>query len=210
MPKITIGVIIIAVSFFGYISNWINWKFLNYKINHWIYYLGAFVHESSHAILCILTGAKIHQYKVFAEQPMVSYSKPKIPIIGNLLISIAPMFGGLAILFFVNKYFLLNQYTMPAFSHWQFFLNDFWIFLKQIDLTNWKNILTIFLLLNIGATIAPSRQDLKNVWILILILVFISWSLFNPLGLFALALILMNIIFQIILVVIIHVIKLFF
>jgi hypothetical protein len=207
MREPTIGIIIVAVSIFGYISNWLNWRFLNYKINHWLYYLGAFVHESSHAILCLLTGAKISQYKVFAEQPRVVYSNPKLPIIGNLLISIAPMFGGLALLFLVNKYFLANQYLMPQFSNWRFFMSDFFNFLKQINLTDWKNLITVFLLLNVGAMIGPSWRDLKNVWILIIILMFIPWAFFAHLGLFAVALILMNILLQIILILIISVIK---
>ena len=105
MKEITIGIIIIAISVLGYVSNWLNWRFLNYKINLWLYYFGAFVHESSHAIFCLLTGARISEYKVFVKQPHVTYSNSKLPIIGNLLISIAPIFGGLTLLFFINKYF---------------------------------------------------------------------------------------------------------
>lgn len=113
MPEPTIGIIIVAVSIFGYISNWLNWRFLNYKINHWLYYLGAFVHETSHAIVCLL----------------------------------------------------------------------------------------------IGAMIGPSWRDLKNVWILIIILIFIPLAFFAHLGFFAIALILMNILLQIILILVISVIK---
>ena len=147
MEEPTIGILIIIVSVLGYTSNWLNWRFLNYKINHLLYYLGAFVHETSHAILCLLTGAKISQYKVFTEQPRVVYSKPRLPVIGNLLISIAPMFGGLALLFFVNKYLLINEYSMPLFSNWKFFLSDFLRFLKQIDLTQWKNFIILFIIM---------------------------------------------------------------
>jgi len=200
MREPTIGIMIVVVSALGYASNWLNWRFLNYKLNHWLYYLGAFVHETSHAILCILTGAKISQYKVLTEQPRVVYSKPKLPIIGNLLISIAPMFGGLALLFFINKYFLMNQYLMPQFSNWRFFWSDFLNFLKQINLTDWKSLITIFLLLNVGAMIGPSWRDLKNVWVLIIILLFIPWAFFTHLALFAVALILMNILIQLLLI----------
>ena len=209
MKEPTIGILIIVVSILGFVSNWINWRFLNYKINHLLYYLGAFVHETSHAILCLLTGAKIEEYKVFVERPRVSYSKPKLPIISNLLISIAPMFGGLGLLFFINKYFLLNQYSMPEFSNWKFLLVDILNFLKQIDITKWKNILTIFLLLNVGSMISPSGKDLKNIWLIMLILLFISWPVFTHLVLFAVSLIVLNIIFQIILIAIFSTIKLF-
>ncbi len=208
MQNPTIGIMLIAISALGFLSNWLNWQFLNYKINHWLYYFGAFVHETSHAILCLATGAKISQYKVFNEQPRVVYSKPKLPVVGNLLISIAPLFGGIALLFLINKYFLLNQYTMPEFSNWRFFFIDFLKFIKQINIFDWKNLITIFLLLNVGAMIGPSARDLKNVWFLLLLLVFIPWAFFTHLGLFAIVLILMNIILQIILIALISLIKL--
>jgi len=157
-----------------------------------------------------LTGAKVSQYKVFVSQPRVVYSKCKVPIIGDLLISIAPMFGGLLFIFLINKYFLADYYSMPAFSNWHFFLYDFWHFLKQINLTDWKSLLTIFLLLNVGAMISPSLKDLKNVWPLMIILLFIPWPFFIHLGLFAVALILMNILLQIILALIIFFVKFIF
>lgn len=200
---------IIAISLLGNISNWINWRFLNHKINYFLYYFGTFIHETSHAIFCILSGAKISEYKILVYQPRVVYSNPKLPIIGNLLISIAPMFGGLLFLFFVNKYFLANQFVLPAFTNWQLFFQDFLSLIKQIDIMQWQNWIVLFLFLNIGATIGSSWQDLKNVWILILILLFISWPLFTHLGLFVLAIILINIIFQIILIAIVSIVKLF-
>ncbi len=207
MDGMTVGIVIIIISALGYFSNWLNWRFLNYKINYLLYYFGAFIHESSHTILCLLTGARVSEYKVFVRQPHVSYSNSRLPLVGNLLISIAPIFGGLAVLFFVNKYFLANQYIMPQFSNWQFFLNDFLKFIKQINITEWKNIVIVFLFLNIGAMIAPSWRDLKNVWFLIILLIFIPWPLFTHLGLLAVAFILLNIIFQIILTMIISAIK---
>jgi hypothetical protein len=204
----TVGIIIIVISILGYISNWLNWRFLNYKINYLLYYLGTFIHESSHAVFCLLTGAKITEYKIFTKQPRVAYVNSRLPIIGNLLISIAPILGGLVFLFFVNKYFLTNQYIMPAFSDWRFFSADFLKFLKQINLLDWKNLVALFLFLNIGAMLAPSWQDLKNVWFLIIILIFIKWPLFTHLGLMAISFILIALIFQVILVVVVSIIKL--
>lgn len=209
MKELTIGIIIITISVLGYISNWLNWRFLNYKINHLLYYFGIFIHESSHALLCILTGAKISEYKVLVEQPHVSYSNSRIPIIGNLLIAIAPIFGGLLVLYFVREYFFINQYVMPQFYDWKLLISDSINFLKQINFTNWKNLLTIFLFLNAGAMIGPSWQDLKNVWYWIILLMFIPWPFFTHLGLLAIALILIGIIFQIFLILVISILKLF-
>jgi hypothetical protein len=208
MHELTIGIVIILISALGYFSNSLNWHFLNYKINHLLYYFGAFIHESSHALVAILTGAKIHKYKVISIQPQVSYSNSKIPILGNLLISIAPIIGGLTFLFFLNKYFLANQFIMPAFLNWKFFLNNFLKFVIQIDITKWQDWIIIFLFLNMGAMIGPSMQDLKNVWILIIILMFIPSTFCTHLGLLTVALILINIILQICLVIIITLSKL--
>lgn len=210
MKELTVGMIIILISILGYISNWLNWRFLNYKFNHLLYYFGAFIHESSHALLCILTGAKIREYKVFVRQPHVSYTNSKLWKLGDLLISIAPIFGGLAVLFFLNKYFFINQYVMPDFSSWRFLLDDIFKLIEQIDITDWKSILTIFLFLNIGAMIGPSWQDLKNVWFLIIFLIFIPGTFFSSLGKMAIGLILMNIIFQTLLIIVIFVFKLIF
>ncbi|MFA6324840.1 MAG: hypothetical protein WCX46_01275 [Candidatus Paceibacterota bacterium] len=209
MQDPTIGILIIIISLLGYLSNWLNWRFLNYKINHLLYYFGAFVHESSHALVCILVGARVSEYKVFAAQPRVSYTKPKLPIIGNLLISIAPMLGGLALLYFLNKYFLINEYILPSFSNYKLFLPDLLSFLKQINIFEWRNLIILFLLLNTGAMIGPSIRDLKNVWVLMVLLIFIPWPFFTSLGLFAITLILINIILQIILISLIYLVKLF-
>lgn len=200
MQATSVGVIIIVISTLGYFSNWLNSRFLNYKINYLLYYFGAFVHETSHAVFCFLTRAKISEYRVFVKQPHVTYSNPRLPMIGNLLISVAPIFGGLTLLFFVNKHFLVNQFVVPAFSDRHFFLRDFLNFITQINPLNWKNLLALFLFLNIGAMISPSLRDLKNVWFLMLVLLFISWPFFTPLGLLAISLILINIIFQIALI----------
>ncbi len=208
MSELTIGIVIIIISALGYFSNWLNWRFLNYKINHLFYYFGAFIHESSHALIALATGAKVHKYKVFAMQPQVTYSNSKIPILGNLFISIAPILGGLTFLFFLNKYFLANQFIMPHFSNWKFFFTDFLKFFKQINITKWKDWVAIFLFLNMGAMIGPSPQDLKNVWILIFILAFIPSELINHLGILAVTFILINIILQIILMAIVYVAKL--
>jgi hypothetical protein len=207
MKEPTIGIVIIAISLIGYFSNWINWRFLNYKINHLLYYFGAFIHESSHAILCLVTGARISEYKVITTQPHVTYSNSRLPILGNLLISIAPILGGLTFLFFINKYFLQNQFVMPPFSNWKFFLTDFFKFIGQIKLMKWQDLVAIFLFFNMGEMISPSWQDLKNVWVLIILLAFIPSLSIVHLGLIAIAFISMSIILQIILALIISLAK---
>ena len=159
--------------------------------------------------MAFLMGAKIHKYEVLVAQPQVTYSDPKLKIFGNLLISIAPILGGLAFMFFINKYFLANQFAIPAFSNWKFFVHDFLKFVRQINLARWQDWVAIFLFLNMGAMIGPSWQDLKNVWIFIVVLLFIPWPFFVHLGLLSTAFILIGISFQLALVVSISIVKFF-
>ena len=203
-----LGLLIILISLVGYVSNWINWRFLNYSIVRWLYYLGATVHESSHAVLCILTGAKITEFSIFSKQPHVTHYKSRLPILGGILISIAPIAGGLLFLFLLNKYFLEINLIIPNLSDWQGILRAPLKILAQLNLFSWQGWLLIFISLNIGAMISPSWQDLKNIWPLIVILLFFSNSFLTHFGLLAVALIFTNIIIQIILLAIISAIKL--
>lgn len=193
------GIAIVLVVAFGYLSNWLNWRFLNYKITHYLYYLGAVVHESSHAILCILTGARISEFVIFDEQPHVTHSKSKIPVIGIFLISSAPIYGGLFFLFLVNHYALGNYFTIsPIANNWE---NIFWEpmkILKQINPLQWQSYVMFFLFLNIGAMIGPSLQDIKNIWLVVLLMFFVKSYYLADICVIAFSLILVNITIQIV------------
>ena len=67
-----IGIIIIFIAALGYLSNVLNWRYLNNGVIRFLYYIGALVHETSHAVLCVLTGAKIEEFTVFSDQPRAS------------------------------------------------------------------------------------------------------------------------------------------
>ena len=186
------GLIILAVVGLGYLSNWLNWKFLNYKLTHYLYYIGAFVHESSHALACIITGAKIQEYKVFTSQPHVTHSKSRIPILGSFLISIAPLFGGIFFIYLINHFLLGNNSA---------------IFLTMPNLLRWQTWVLILLLINVGAMIGPSFQDIKNMWPALIVLFFINIPVINTAGMFALSLIGASILIQVIAIICIKVVR---
>ena len=200
-----LGLIILGISALGYISNWLNWRFLNYKVVHLLYYIGAFVHETSHALLCLLTGAKIIEYKVFVKHPHVSYAKSAIPILGNVLIAFAPIAGGLLFLYAINKFFLSAYFMIPQFSGWQNIFGDAFRLLAQLNITHWQILLALLLFLNVGAMIGPSFQDLKNIWPILIVLFFAKSEFLGHLGLLAIILILTNIIIQLILAAIVSI-----
>jgi hypothetical protein len=194
-----LGVLIVLITLLGYFSNWLNWRYLNYSLIRFLYYFGAAVHELSHAIFCLLTGAKITEFSIFSKQPHLISQKPKIPILGQLLISIAPIIGGLAFLFVLNHYFLSEQFVISKISNIKELLFAPFNLLSQINIFNWRSWLMIFLFLNIGSMLGPSLLDLKNIWPLIIVLFFVKWPLLSELCLLVVALILTNILLQIIL-----------
>lgn len=200
-PKahMSLGIVLILIVIFGYISNWLNWRFLNYKITRLLYYVGAFVHESSHAILCLATGAKVYEYKVLSSEPHVTHGRPRLPFIGNLLISSAPVFGGLLFLFLVDRYLLGGAFTPAAFNgQWSGLLSEPLKLLAQMRPLEWQSWVMVLLLINAGAMIGPSPQDIKNVWPLLIILLFVQSSFFTAIGVMALSLIVVNIAIQIV------------
>jgi hypothetical protein len=203
MPDISLGIVIVLIAVLGYVSNLLNWRYLNYGIVRLLYYLGAFVHETSHAALCILTGAKIEKFTVFSGQPQVVHQRSRLPFIGEVLISFAPIAGGLLFLFIVNRYLLGNYFALPQLSNWHGWQSIFAGSLKlllQIDLFQWQSWVTILLFFNIGAMLGPSSQDLKNVWLALIVLFFVRFPLFVSVGLMAISLIVINIIFQVVVV----------
>lgn len=195
-----LGILIIIIAILGYISNWLNWKYLNYSVIRFLYYIGTFIHELSHMILCILTGAKISKVSIFSKQPKVVHSKSRIPLIGQALISLAPIIGGLGFLFVINRYCLSNYFTIPDVSTLKDFLTASFTILSRINLLEWQTWLMLLLSFNIGAMIGPSLQDLKNIWPILILLLFVKWQVLINLSLLVILLILINILLQVILI----------
>ena len=205
-----LGLLIILISLLGTASNWLNWRFLNYKIVRLLYYLGAVIHETSHAIFCFLTGAEIIEINFFSKQPHVIHLKSKLPFVGEMLISLAPIIGGLFFIFLINRYYLTSSFIIPNLRNWDDIIAAPFKILAQINLLSWKSWIMILFFLNVGAMIGPSWQDLKNIWPIMIILLFFSYPLFDYLGLLAVVLILINILIQISFIIIIKIKKLIF
>jgi len=198
-----LGILLVLITLSGYASNWINWQFLNYKLVRLLYFLGSFVHESSHAVLCLLTGAKIKEFKVFSRQPRVVHLEPKLPLLGMPLISLAPLFGGSAFLFLLNRFWLKDYFIISKISEWQEAIFLPFDLLSQINLLEWQSWVMIFIFLNVGAMIGPSLKDLKNFWPVLILFFFINSPALLGFAYLVLGLILTNLIIQLILVILI-------
>lgn len=134
---------------------------------------GVIVHELSHAFGCLITGAKITKISLFSKDGgCVEHQKSPIPIFGPIIISMAPLIIGIIIFFFLAKIIHLENICNINST----FINIKSIY-KNIDFTNWGNILIIYLLLSVAVTMTPSWQDLVNIIIPIIILVGIVYLL---------------------------------
>lgn len=197
-----LGVAILAISTLGYISNWLNWRYLNFGIVRMLYYIGAFVHETSHALLCLVTGATIREYRVFSTQPHVTHLKPRLPLLGTPLIALAPIPGGLAFLFLVNKYLLSSAVTIPHLTGLASIPHEIVAFIAQLNPIHWQSWVIFLLFFNLGAMVGPSFQDLKNMWPLLILLLFVNIAPIFSFFSFAMILILINIVLQLALILI--------
>jgi hypothetical protein len=63
-----------------------------------------------------------------------------------------------------------------------------------------ESLVMLLLLINVGAMIGPSLQDMKNMWFMLLLLFFVRIPALTEFGLIALSLILANILLQIVLI----------
>ncbi len=191
-----IGLLILLVSLFAYISNYLNWRFLNTKVIRFSYLIGAMVHELSHAFFCLLTGAKIKQIRIFSSHPQVIHTKPRFGIVGQVLISLAPIVGGLLFLFGVN-YFILQQYFSWS---WSVGYDNIFALLQNINLLEWQSLVMLFIVLNAGSMLGPSGQDLKNIWPVVLVLLFWHNSTVAAVLWLVISIILFNIICQLLII----------
>lgn len=188
----TFGIFLILILSFGYLIVYLNDRFLNYKIFKLLILPGIFVHELSHAIGCWLTGAKVRDFKVTFTGGQVVHTKSKIPILGSMIISLAPLFFGLFFLELVWYYLSNNGLGLDSAKN--IFLN--------FDFFSWQFGIVLILSLNIGIMLAPSKQDLKNIWPTLIVLFFVKTSELLELGYFAICLLFINLVIITVIIVI--------
>jgi len=136
------------------------------RMARWFLMPGIIVHEISHAGACLVTGAPIHSINVFETRGgSVTHGEPRIPIIGQIIVSFAPVVGAVAVLYFAGYFLLPSLMRLPAVSFinqpsgWLWQLKDFFASLNYGD---WKTWLFLYLVLSISVTMTPSGQDFQN------------------------------------------------
>lgn len=137
---------------------------------------GIIIHEFSHALACFLSGAKIQEINLFSSQGgYVRHYPPKIPIIGKIFISFAPILGGIGVLWLVAWLFNLGivfggidfsqpfvQGAVVAFQGIPVFVQSYWL--------KWQFWFFVYLAISIIICLVPSKQDFKNAFVGLLII----------------------------------------
>lgn len=160
-----IGILLAAIPVLAiFIDFFLSHSLLGHRYR-WFVAPGVIVHELSHAAACLLTGAKIGKISVFAKEGgSVEHKKPKVPIIGQIFISIAPLLVGVAALYWLSRFIGFNQIDIRAITPTVEGAKEHLFDLaRSIDLADRRSLLLFYLLLSIAVTMNPSVQDLMNI-----------------------------------------------
>ena len=184
----TIGISIIIILALGSLSVYIRERYLNVKWMKPLTYIGIFIHELCHAIACYATGGKVVGFNVSSTQGSVEHYQPKVPILGPILVAIAPLLGGLAIVGLLNKVLLINSLEIQSINIWENLIEIF----SNFNFLTWQTWVLIIFFLNIGVMLGPSTQDLKNIWLPVVLSFFLNVPEIGQILAFAIALIIIN------------------
>lgn len=125
---------------------------------------GVILHELAHAFLCLITGASITKMAFFEKTGgHVEHKPSKIPILGSLMISLAPFVIGLFVIYLLSKKLGLKEIDL---SETGLSLNGLINYYKNTFFSlNWgdlTNLAIVYLVLSIAVTMTPSAQDIRN------------------------------------------------
>ena len=134
---------------------------------------GVILHECAHVIGCLITGAKIKKVVLLSKEGgMVSYSPPAIPVLGDVIISTAP-------LFFLPLVLAAFTWLFGTFAGCSFStavpslgsIESLYPLVAAIGTTLYQNLIVVFnpwfilylyLVTSLALSFSPSVQDLKN------------------------------------------------
>lgn len=134
---------------------------------------GVILHEVSHAVLCLVTGARITKIAFFDKDGgKVEHGSPKLPFVGQILISMAPFAVGAVAIYFLSRKLGLESIDVADLSHSPgILIGYFKENLARLNLHDIKTWVVLYLVLSIAVTMTPSSVDFKNIgWSLLIIL----------------------------------------
>lgn len=147
-----------------------------------LYLVGVPIHEFSHALAALVTLTGILAIKPIFEAPEGAFVIYKRPYCwSNILISLAPFLGGLAVLW-LTATFIIPGFEMPVVEATRLdlagaaspgtllaatldfmgrFLETALGGLFDLDWSNWRTYVGLYVALSIGVALLPSTTDLK-------------------------------------------------
>jgi len=134
---------------------------------------GVMVHELSHVLACFLVGASVERVCLFGEAGgCVEHGKPKLPVLGQFVISFAPVAGCLFVMWGVATLLVGNlhpKWSLPVSLRAEQFVDgvaavskSFWSAISSADLRSVRTLAFAYLFFSFGLATAPSKEDLKH------------------------------------------------
>jgi hypothetical protein len=166
----TIGIYIIIILILGYFSIYLREVWLRLKFIKPLTWLGVFIHESAHAVFCLLTGGRVTGFRVTTAEGYITHYKPKVPVIGPMLTAIAPLLVGLLLMGSLNYFWLKGSLDLTSANIWE----NFSKVILSLNPLNWQTYVMLAIFLNIGVMVGPSLADLKSIWPLVILSFFVE------------------------------------
>lgn len=170
-----LGVALLILATYGLRKLWAS--ALSPQFLAWMIAPGIAVHELSHALACVLTGAKVHSMVLFRSDGSgeVRHGPPKLKYIGDVIIALAPLAGCSLCLFLLGILLRspVNLYAVSAEGVTTNQLSFLWdmaglvwrdlgLAIQTTSLASWRTWVFLYFAICFTLGMAPSGQDLKN------------------------------------------------
>ena len=151
---------------------WLNIAGKRFQI---LVFIGVLVHELSHVLGCFLVGSRVEEINLFSSRgSYVKYRKPKIPVIGDVVINLFPLVGGVFSIWLSTLIFNISfsKFDIEIYSFFQLAI----MMIREVAslfIHNWNSFsfwIFIYFLISIMVCLVPSKQDLKNSFVSILLI----------------------------------------
>lgn len=141
----------------SYITNLSLVKLLPSNIYPLLLAPGIALHELSHTSVAILTGAPVRGIQLFSKSGgYVLHERPRLPVLGQLAISFAPLVVGITIAVYLSSYLPFAMPSLSLASLWS------WVTLSIKTVVSWRFMqwIIFYIFTSIILTLTPSRQDI--------------------------------------------------
>jgi len=155
------------------------WSGMLGKAYGWFLYPGIIVHELSHAAGCLMTGATVTKLSISEnEGGRCEHTAPRIPVLGQVIVGMAPIIGGAAVLYLIcvllspealsGVPLLPGSLTFSPSGFGQFAreaLEPVWKvanYLISAQFSHFGTYVFIYLLFAVATAWGPSKKDWSN------------------------------------------------